>query len=96
MLAKAGIIDYHSKRADPKVQKKLKNLKQFLKKKRSIHFYISPAGLFKRQSLNRTYIENISSNPTVYWTLQVKFIAMTRTFDNWYVRGESEAEVIMN
>ena len=57
---------------------------------------MSPVGLFKRQSLNRTYIENISSNPTVYWTLQVKFIAITQNSDDWYVRSEIEAEVIMN
>ena len=69
-LAKAGFTNgLVSKQIDPKVQKKQKNLKQFLKKKRAIHYYLSPSSAFKRQSLNKTHIDSISSNPTVLWTL---------------------------
>ena len=46
-LAKAGMTTCLVKKAiDPKAIKKLKNLKQFLKKKRSVHYYLSPSSAF--------------------------------------------------
>ena len=48
-LAKAGINNgLAGKQVDPKAMKKQKNLKQFLKKKRAIHYYLSPTTVFKQ------------------------------------------------
>ena len=48
-LARAGIANgLVTKQVDPKALKKQKNLKSFLKKKRAIHYYMSPSSAFKR------------------------------------------------
>ena len=95
-LARAGIAEgLVAKTVDPKALKKQKNLKAFLKKKRAIHYYLSPSSAFKRQSLNKTRIDSISKDPTVFWTLQLKFIEITDD-SKWFLRSGPVTDIILH
>ena len=95
-LARAGIAEgLVAKIVDPKALKKQKNLKAFLKKKRAIHYYLSPSSAFKRQSLNKTRIDSISKDATVFWTLQLKFIEITDD-SKWFLRSSPVTDIILH
>ena len=73
-LAKVGAsMALGIKPVEPRLAKKLKNLKQFLRKKRQIDYYTSPSPLFSRNKLNRTRIDTQAKPPCVQWTVELKF-----------------------
>ena len=95
-LARAGIANgLVAKQVDPKALKKQKNLKAFLKKKRAIHYYLSPSSAFKRQSLNKTRIDSISKDPTVFWTVQLRFMEVTGD-SKWFFRASPVADITLH
>ena len=95
-LARAGIANgLVAKTVDPKALKKQKNLKAFLKKKRAIHYYTSPSSAFKRKSQNKTRVDSISKDPTVFWTVQLRFIEVTDD-SKWFIRSSPVADIILH
>ena len=76
VLSKVGAsITLGLKPADPKLVKKQKNLKHFLRKKRGVDYFTSPSPLFSRNKLNQTHLSTQVKPPVVLWTLEIKFLA---------------------
>lgn len=83
-LAKVGAsITLGLKPIDPRQGKKIKNLKQFLRRKRGINYYTSPSPLFNRNKVNQTHIKTQMKPPVVFWTVQLKFIGASSQNESW-------------
>ena len=65
-----------------KQTRKVKNLKHFLRKKRSVNYFTSPSPLFSRNKLNNTHVNTQMKPPCVFWTLELKFFAVDSQIRN--------------
>ena len=69
-LARVGAsIALGVKPPEPATQRKIKNLKHFLRRKRNVNYFCSPSPLFARSKLNQTHINMQSKPPVVFWTV---------------------------
>ena len=47
--------------------------------------------------MNKTHIDSISNNPTVFWTASLRFIALGETAEEmWYIKSTPVAEVTVH
>ncbi len=86
---------------NPAINKKVKNLRYFLRKKRNIVYRHSPTTMFGRGALNTTYFDTSSADKHVIWTVELIFLraqkdAPTDSSFSPFAHCDQAAQVVLN